>query len=397
MGWGERFAFDAADSDEVRMEKRAIFIAASACSAAGVVWSAMYYPIFGWRLATALPLTFTVIVGASLLVSHVTKNHRPAVWAEILCIIYITAGIQWDVGSLMDTGYVQAWSFLGPILALMFFSLRGSMVFMAIFLLNLGVTLVFGEYFQSRGVSVSPAVRLAFFAMNIGASSAVVFWVTGYFMQTAAREHTRAQGLLLNILPAAIAGRLKDGGTIADHYEEASVLFADMVGSTPLFAGLSAEETVDWLNETFTMFDALIDAHGLEKIKTVGDNVMVAAGVPVRRDDHAIALTALALNMIEGLEKLPGRHGRKMQFRFGIHTGPLIAGVIGTRKFQYDLYGDTVNTASRMESHGEVGRVHVSDATRALIEEVYELEARGCVAIKGKGEMKTFWVIRAKG
>jgi class 3 adenylate cyclase len=195
------------------------------------------------------------------------------------------------------------------------------------------------------------------------------------------------------MLPGPIAARLKERQeTIADAYSEVTVLFADMVGSTPLFAGLEPAEAVDWLNEVFSMFDGLVARHGLEKIRTIGDNYMVAAGVPVARPDHAQAVTALALDMLKGLEAIPARGGQKMAFRIGIHSGPLVAGVIGQARYQYDLWGDTVNLASRMESHGRPGRVHISPATYALIKEEFDCVGRGAIAIKGRGEMATYYV-----
>jgi len=262
-----------------------------------------------------------------------------------------------------------------------------------LYLISVGVTVALDDVFARHALPVTQGIRIFFFATNLGGASLVMFAVTGYFVRTAAVEKARADRLLLAILPRPIAARLKaNEGTIADSCDSASVMFADMIGSTPLFAAMSAKDAVAWLNEAFTMFDRLIEHHGLEKIRTIGDNYMVAAGVPTPRVDHASALTTLALDMIAGLEKLPSRDGKRMQFRFGIDSGPLIAGVIGETKFQYDLWGDTVNTAARMESHGEVGRVHVTAATRALIEPEFECESRGTLEIKGKGAMETWWV-----
>jgi len=180
--------------------------------------------------------------------------------------------------------------------------------------------------------------------------------------------------------------------TIAEQVDSASVLFADMVGSTPLFADLPPALVVDWLNDVFSMFDRLVEKHGLEKIGTSGDSYMVVAGVPVHRANHAQACVDLAFEMIDGLSRVKPRDGKLMSFRFGIHSGPLVAGVIGERKFKYDLWGDTVNTASRMESQGEAGRIHVSAATHRFILDDYECQSRGSIAIKGKGEMQTWFV-----
>jgi guanylate cyclase len=174
---------------------------------------------------------------------------------------------------------------------------------------------------------------------------------------------------------------------------EASVLFADIVGSTPMFKDLDPTEAVEMLNEVFTAFDRLAEKHGAEKIRTIGDNYMVATGVPEARPDHAAALCRLALDMAAVLEDLPERNGHKLSFRLGINSGPLVAGVIGETKFQYDLWGDTVNTAARMESTGEPGRVQISAATHALVEGALDCEPRGLIEVKGKGRMET-WFLR---
>jgi class 3 adenylate cyclase len=210
-------------------------------------------------------------------------------------------------------------------------------------------------------------------------------------------ERAESDRLLLNILPESIARRLKsEPGVIADRFESASVLFADIVGFTPLSQALSAEQMVAWLNEVYSTFDALVQRHDVEKIRTIGDNYMVASGVPRARDDHAIVLTSLALDMRDYIESLPDVRGHKTSFRIGINSGPVVGGIIGTHKFQYDIWGDAVNTASRMESHGQPGRVHISAATHALVSEHFVCEGRGLQSIKGKGEMKTWFVEAAK-
>jgi adenylate cyclase len=155
-------------------------------------------------------------------------------------------------------------------------------------------------------------------------------------------------------------------------------------------------EVVDWLNEVFSMFDHLIDKYGVEKIRTIGDNYMVASGVPSPRIDHAKAIAALALDMLDGLEDIPERNGKRINFRLGINSGPVVAGVIGKSKFQYDLWGDTVNVASRMESHGKPGKVQISAATYALIKDDFDCEYRGTIQIKGKQELETWFLVGPK-
>jgi class 3 adenylate cyclase len=203
-------------------------------------------------------------------------------------------------------------------------------------------------------------------------------------------ERTRSERLLQNMLPGSIAERLKrNPGAIADHFDAVSVLFADIVGFTPLSEKLTPAELVDLLNRVFSAFDALVLELKLEKIKTIGDAYMVVAGVPQPRADHAHAAAELALRMREALTKIAEG---KLALRIGINSGPVVAGVIGTTKYSYDLWGDTVNTASRMESHGAPHEIHVTDACRLALGDAFELSDRGTIDVKGKGPMRTFWL-----
>jgi class 3 adenylate cyclase len=214
-----------------------------------------------------------------------------------------------------------------------------------------------------------------------------------------AREHERSENLLDNILPRSIARRLKnDKASIADGFAEVSVLFADLVGFTDLSARMPPAELVQLLNRIFSELDDMTEQRGLEKIKTIGDAYMVAAGLPEPRADHAQALVAFALDLLDTVERLSRETGQALTVRIGIHTGPVVAGVIGKRKFIYDLWGDTVNVASRMESHGVPGRVHVSSAVARRLDDTIDIEiAEGrTIQVKGKGEMVTHLVTRRK-
>lgn len=391
------FAYDPADGDERRVEKFAIFLVAGACVLAGFVWTAMYYAVFGLSFTTFLPFSFVIIVGSALVISHLTKNHWLAVYAQIICIIYVTALIQWSIGGVFESGLVMVWAFLGPLIALMFFSVRQSIIWLALYLVNLFITVAFNDFFASNRQVVSESTSSFFFLMNMVIASIVVFAFAGYFVRSALNEREKANRLLLNVLPREIAPILKNReSTIAKHHDAASVLFADIVGSTPLFSDLSPDEAVDWLNEVFSLFDGLVAKYGLEKIRTIGDNYMVAAGVPVANPDHALVLARFALDMLEHSKAAPTRNGRRLSFRVGINSGPLVAGVIGQSKFHYDLYGDTVNIASRMESHGEAGKVQVSQATYELLKHDFDFVARGPIAVKGKEPMETYFLVGRK-
>ncbi len=207
-------------------------------------------------------------------------------------------------------------------------------------------------------------------------------------------EKQTSERLLLNVLPAPIADRLKSGeGLIVDRFDAVTVLFADIVGFTSLSSRIPPEQLVAMLNELFSEFDVLAEKHGLEKIKTIGDAYMVVAGIPQPIADHAVAIGHMALDMLDAIDRFATKHASDLTVRVGIHTGPVVAGVIGQKKFIYDLWGDTVNTASRMESHGVPGRIHVTTATQALLAGVFELEAREPIEIKGKGKMQTYLIV----
>jgi len=208
-------------------------------------------------------------------------------------------------------------------------------------------------------------------------------------------ERDRSESLLLNMLPATIAKKLKhSSASMADGFEEVSVLFADIVDFTELSSSMSPKEVVGLLNRIFSIFDNLCDRHKLEKIKTIGDAYMVVSGLPQPRADHASAITNMALDMQEAISKITSNKGTQISMRIGINSGPVVAGVIGTKKFIYDLWGDTVNVASRMESLGIADSIQVTEATYVRIRDQFHCEQRGLIHVKGKGEMMTYWLSR---
>jgi adenylate cyclase len=208
------------------------------------------------------------------------------------------------------------------------------------------------------------------------------------------REREKSERLLLNVLPEKVAERLKEGeATIADSYPAVTVLFADLCGFTEFSQRVDARHLVGLLDEIFSTFDHIASALGVEKIKTIGDAYMAVAGLPVPRDDHADAMASMALGMLDAFRDVIRSRGVALELRIGIHSGPVVAGVIGRHKFTYDLWGDTVNTASRMESHGEPSRIHISPTTRALLGDRYRFADRGEVQVKGKGTMRTSFLL----
>ena len=208
------------------------------------------------------------------------------------------------------------------------------------------------------------------------------------------QEHARAERLLLNVLPPAIAERLKaePGRTIAEQFDEVTALFADVVGFTGLSERLSPHEAVELLNEVFTAFDRFADRYQVEKIRTIGDGYMVAAGAPVRRDDHCDAIARMALDMRDWMKDRRRTDNLPIHIRIGINSGAAVGAVVGTSKFHWDLWGDAINVAARMESTGEPGRIHVAEGAWERLRGGYRLESRGGVDVKGKGTMTTWYL-----
>jgi adenylate cyclase/guanylate cyclase len=239
-------------------------------------------------------------------------------------------------------------------------------------------------------------LRLMHVTNTAGALLTVSLWGRGLVDRLAAAEsraaaeHARSEALLSNILPADISERLKRGEDVSQAFERVSVVFADLVGFTPLSARKTPSELVTILDDLFSRIDALAERHGVEKIKTLGDAYMAAAGLPAACEDPAHRMATFALDLVALFESLPGED--RLRVRVGIATGPVVAGVIGARKFAYDAWGDTVNTAARMESHGTPGRVHVDDATRQLLGSDFRFEDRGELEVKGKGRLRTWFL-----
>ncbi|MFO0989628.1 MAG: adenylate/guanylate cyclase domain-containing protein [Alphaproteobacteria bacterium] len=255
----------------------------------------------------------------------------------------------------------------------------------------------------NTGLLSAEALRLNF-VINAVVTAIVLTAVVYYAVReiaraeaAAEREFRRSDALLANILPPSVAERLKErpGAEIADRYPDASILFADMAGFTARASDTDPAELLRFLNGVFTRLDALVEGHGLEKIKTTGDAYMVVGGVPLQRPDHAEAMAALALDMRDALTGLVDPKGRAVPVRIGMASGPVVAGVVGTRKFFYDVWGDAVNTAARMEQTGEAGKIQVAPNTRERLEERFVLRERGSIEVRGKGAMRT-WFLEAR-
>jgi adenylate cyclase len=366
-------------------------------------------------VAITVVIWFGIVQALGSAIPLFSYGERESAWAVIVASAIFAVAWFWLAATGDLTGAIVVGIVAGAIpvfihVALGGFAYSGASLFFAIMLMSvvalllgrravtiLGVVyvvliVVFGlleSTLQASRRPPDPTLTNTLFVIVLLTNLVVVPPLLVYLMGKLRTERERAESLLLNMLPAEVAAELKqEGSTSPKRFDSMSVLFADIVGFTPLSSTMSPEEVVDSLNTVFTHFDRLSEKHGVEKIRTIGDSYMAAAGVPVTREDHAQVLAAMALDM------LAYARGSRFSFRIGINSGPVVAGVIGAHKFQYDIWGDTVNTAYRMESHGEIGRIQISEATNDLIRSDFATVPRGSIEIKGKGMMDT-WLVES--
>lgn len=396
----ERIGERPEDDAELRSQKRLLVVISMSVGILAIGWGAVY-AVHGEWLAAWIPWTYTIGVLFSLMVFAATGRFALFRFTELVLILLLPFLLQLALGGFVNASAVIIWSLLAPLGAL---AIGGRRQAIGWFVAYAGLVVVAQRLQPSLGIenNLPTSVIAGFFMANIVAATGVSFFALHFFvgqkdeaMEMLHQEQAKSDRLLLNVLPKEIAATLKESNrVIAQRYPEVSVLFADVVGFTPLSEELEADEIVTLLNDVFSYFDSLVDGFGLEKIRTMGDAYMVASGVPTSRPDHAIALAHLALAMYE-YQPSDRALGSSLAFRMGMSSGPAVAGVIGRAKFQYDIWGDTVNTASRMESHGVPGRIQVSPSTHRLLEGRFVMEPRGVVDIKGKGPTDTWFLVSA--
>lgn len=393
------FGVDPADSDEDRLRKRLLVGGAYILLVAAFIWGMVYYA-YGELQASLIDLIYILVTLLVLRYYHLTHRYHLLRFSQLFFGLAAPFFFTLVLGGLVGSSAVILWSLITPMGALLLHDSRNAVHWSIAYLGVVVLAGVIAPYIRASN-SLPDSLITLFFVLNLTSVSAIVLFFLKYFIDQKERayrllraEEEKTESLLLNILPREIATILKnEKRTIADQFDGASILFADLVGFTPLTAELAPVGMVELLNEIFSQFDALVEKYDLEKIRTIGDNYMVASGVPRERSDHAHALARLALDMRAYLENRPDDNSRRIDFRFGIDSGPVIGGVIGRKKFVYDLWGDAVNIASRMESHGLPGMIQITDATYALIRDDFICEPRGLINVKGKGEVKTWFLI----
>ena len=378
------------DPPELRRHKRLLVGFALAVIPAGLVWSLCYF-VLAEPIAAVIPMLYIPLTLANIVLFARTHNFDRARQGQCLIILLLPFLLHTTLGGFQLSSGVVLWSLLAPFCALVFGGVAAGTRWLAAFAGAVGVAALL----QTRDANGLPDwVVTGFFVANIATVSGCVFGLLASYARQLAAERGRSERLLLNVLPASIAARLRERDeVIADAYDAASVIFADVVNSTPLTVELSPREMVELLDEHVTTFDILANEHGVEKIRTIGDNWMGVAGVPRPRPDHAHAVARLALGMLAYVAQRRSAGLRCVDFRIGINSGPVIGGVIGRSKFVFDIWGDAVNTGARMESHGEPGRIQLTHEAYRLLADRFICEPRGTIDVKGKGPIQTWWLL----
>jgi adenylate cyclase len=389
---------DPRDSVDERFRKRLLVGVALLILPIALLWGCLYW-LVGERAVALTPWIYATGSAISLAVFARTRNFASLRRAQLLLILVLPALGTIALGGFREASGVILWSLFAPLGAVAFGRPSRAWPWFTAFVATVLLTLVLSEVVRPDGADLPEAFVRTFDVLNILVPSFVAILLLVTFAQGRDVAQARVEALLLNVLPAEVAERLQsEPGSIADQFDEASILFADVVDFTPLSSRLEAHEVVGLLDRLFTSFDELVDRYEVEKIKTIGDCYMVAAGVPSPRPDHAQALAGLALEMREcAKDCLPESDGHDLRLRIGISSGPVVAGVIGRRRFLYDLWGDTVNMASRMESHGTPDEIQITRSTWELLDGHFVTEPLGLVDVKGKGDIETWRLVGRVG
>ena len=335
-------------------------------------------------------LTAVSLIGLIVLLA------APRVYVPLAFFMLLSSYVGNGSAHLLAGGYTSGlqiiqWGVAILVFAVLFVERRLVLVLLGLFILMVMIAGLLESSVRSRLPDLDPQFVATDSTITLIIMGALVTGAALYLFDQVERYRSRADDLLLNILPGTIAGRLKENpGIIADGFSEATVLFADIVDFTTMSSGADPADVVRKLNEIFSDFDRLAIRHGLEKIKTIGDAYMVAGGLPEAQPDHCQVVAAFALDMVAAMERHRSWTGEAMRIRVGINTGPVVAGVIGQQKFIYDLWGDAVNVASRMESNGLSNEIQVTQAVKDKLAGLYAFEERGPIYVKGKGEMVTY-------
>jgi len=388
---------------EEKLHRDLLIFAAAFMNLAVVLWLAIYW-VMGIDFSANVPLAYQLISVGSLVHFSRYKNFEVFRFIQLSLFLFVPFIMQWSIGSSVTASGVMLWALLAPIGALVVKGWRDSIPWFVAYMV---MTVISGgfDFYLGNGNTSGVAMKTIgfFFALNFAAMSSIIYFLVRHFVvamdrikdqldqqhQLLAEEQKKSERVLLNVLPSSIANRLKNDheGLIADGHADVTVMFADLVNFTQLTESLSPEQMVGLLNTIFSGFDQLCEKYGLEKIKTIGDAYMAVGGLNQVNSNYTNDIANLALEMRDYVIRHPSLSPFKLNIHCGIATGPVVAGVIGTKRFIYDLWGDTVNVASRLTDEAVEGVIQVDKTTYNRIRYDYDFEPPATITVKGKGEM----------
>lgn len=397
----------AGDSDEIRLKKTVLIFSCGLMIAAAAIWLALYKAL-GLTVSASLPVAFQFASFAVLVYYLFSLDFNVFRAVQLGLFLFVPFVVQWSIGNFVSASGMVLWGLLAPVGAVVLYSARESIPwFVAYIVLTLATGYVDYElaWLPPKGPKVPLSTSVVFFALNFSAMSTLVYALLRFSFSEREKsrsrleeahsglreEQSRSEKLLLNVLPAPIADRLKRlESPIADGHSEVTVMFADIVSFTRMASTLEPAHIFSLLNRLFSDFDSLAEKHDLEKIKTIGDAYMVAGGLGTESVEHCASIAELALEMRDLTTREYEVNGEPLRLRIGIATGPVVAGVVGTKKFIYDLWGDTVNIASRLTSESEPGMIQVDERSHFLLSTTFDFGAPRTLNLKGKGYTTVF-------
>lgn len=408
------------DSERDRLNKTLLIFACGLMGFGAMLWLFIYQAM-GIKFSSTVPLCYLAVSASSLGVYLWNRNLAVFRFIQVSLFLFVPFIMQWSIGSYVSSSGVMLWALLAPIGVMIFQGPRESMPWFFAYVVLTAVSGFFDFYLgegTQQGVKMQSIA--VFFTLNFSAVSVIVYLLISYFVRQRDKlgeelaekhklleeEQEKSEKLLLNILPGPIARRLKDDqSTIADGFADVTVMFADIINFTRLSEEMPPKFMVTMLNEVFSHYDMLAEKHGLEKIKTIGDAYMVAGGLgdhhrgagekDVQRD-YSSAICDMALDMRDYMNQLSGTQRARLQIHVGIGTGPVVAGVIGMKKFIYDLWGDTVNIASRVTAEATAGNILVEATTYKRVQHYFDFDGPVMVNVKGKGELAVYTLLGRK-
>ncbi len=405
---------DPGDSDELRLNKSLLMFATGLASVAAMLWLVIYWSL-GPQLSSNLPFAFQILLATNLAIYLKWGNFDFFRLSQLALFLFFPFVVQWSIGNFISASGITIWGLLAPVGAILFMGTREAFAWFAAYLFLLAMSGFFDFHLASMEMQARQQIPIktavVFFALNFAAVSTIVFLLLRFAtiekQKAQARmneahhllqiEQERSERLLLNILPGTVAERLKNSNqTIADGFADITVMFADIVNFTHVAEGMTPTQVFTMLNRIFSSFDELAEKFGLEKIKTIGDAYMVAGGLNDGQADYSDAIADMALAMRDLLHSDFKVNESHLEVRIGIGTGPVVAGVVGKKKFIYDLWGDTVNIASRITSEGVPGMIQVDDTTWRRLKHRFDFHEPQTVYLKGKGEMEVHRLIGRK-